>query len=175
MCLSRPPVRRCHSSGFWNAACPITFPQSMTFGMPPVTLIPSAKPLGTRRENGPRHSAHPPHLVHGRRIAGPPSRRAPPIQPTTKHKPDSCDKTPQYEVCTMRDVPTSAHTHSLPDKASLNTKTLRSAMMTNRAPPPVPPHLEAATPQQPPTQEQLPRSDPPWSSRSKDGISSDSL
>ena len=104
-----------------------------------------AKALGTRRENGPRHSAHPPHLVHGRRIAGPPSRRAPPIQPTTKHKPDSCDKTPQYEVCTMRDVPTSAHTHSLPDKASLNTKTLRSAMMTIRAPPPVPPPPEEAT------------------------------
>ena len=122
-------------------------------GMPPVTLIPSAKPLGTRRENGPRHSVHPPHLVHGRRIAGPPSRRAPPIQPTTKHKPDSCDKSPQYEVCMMKDVPTSAHTHSLPDKASLNTKTLRSAMMTNRAPPPVPPPPEEATLQQPPTQD----------------------
>ena len=117
-----------------------------------------AKPLGTRRENGPRHSAHPkPSQQSGDRKAGPPSRRVNPFPPPTQHKPDSCDQSPKYEVCTMKVEPTPAHTHSMPDKASLKTKKLRSAMATSSAPPPLPPRPEEATPQQTPAQEQMPK------------------
>ena len=131
--------------------------------------VPTHTALG--RENGPRHSAHPKTSQRVEIVKQDPPRGE--THPNHRHNAQTRQlcQSPKYEVCLMKVEPTPAHTHNMPDKASLIPKKLRRAMATNSAPPPQHPRREGAPPQQTPAPANLPRSDPPLSSRSKYGIS----